>query len=340
MREPAPEEVGGEEGGGDAVGGLPAVAEQPGARAMRGPPKGLASVATQTDEMAELASIIDGGGSLDDRLGTDEPTEHARPPLELISLDGKSPSASPRPGRHLKEESFEKSFHSKKRVSRRSGAGSRREREAKAAPMEQKLVVWNIQHLYDDKVKRDALDKQVGRRRQPLKFVLADFFLQRFGIREVAEKHLNQFKTGVLNATAVSVRLRLFAALAGLGTRRRPRGHSRRPAALTWFLELEKKSNKASVAIEAHGAAEAEASEASLWLPLTDAIKILQSEFKFAGRATCRTWSPSSSAAVVEEECAERAIRAATSPERGQGSDVRPGFSRISDGGNSPERPW
>ena len=157
------------------------------------------------------------------------------------------------------------------------GKSARRVRVA-VNMLNMRQIGWTIQHLYDDKLKRDAVDELEHRMKQPLSAFTPDFFLNRHGLREVAKRHLSNFREGVRSAAAGgNRRAYIFGLLAGditlAGDAIRALSE---PAALIFYSELERK------AIRAAGSDSDRSDGSPIWLPIDRAIELLRNEFRYS----------------------------------------------------------
>ena len=173
---------------------------------------------------------------------------------------------------------------------RRGGASSERADKALMASQ----VHSTIRHLYDDKLKRDAVDELEHRPKLPLASFVVDWYAQRHGIREIATKHLANFREGLKNATSAGSRKTfIFGALAGYFPF--DGDDSQRallePAALGFFLEFERKAVRAS-----GETTERSVDGAPVWMPIDRAIELLRNEFRHT-----RTSDVARATAEIEE---------------------------------------
>ena len=165
---------------------------------------------------------------------------------------------------------------------------------------------------------------------------LADFFLQRW-IREVAEKHLNQFKTSAQRDGGVGAPppLRRPRRLQPLDAD--PEATLEEPAASrgSWIWRRSRTRRAGDRGARRGGGGGEGRGE-----PVAAAHRRDQDP---RASSSCKAARPVERGRRARGRCGGGGVRRArcAPPPRptGRGSDVRPGFSRISDGGNSPERP-
>ena len=175
-----------------------------------------------------------------------------------------------------------------------SGEGLKRGRSsklgAKGAALKMlsiRQIGWTISNLFEDKMKRDAVDELEQRLKLPLSRFVPDFFVNRHGLPDVAQKHLANFVDGA-NAAAMGGNRRayLFCLLCGYMTMEGDYTNALAEAgSQQFYLELERKAMVAA----GEGGAQSEGSH--VWLPLDRAIELMRNEFRYARVVELSKWT-------------------------------------------------
>ena len=147
-----------------------------------------------------------------------------------------------------------------------------------ATALNMRQMVWTVQKLFDDKMKRDAVDELEHRQKQLLSTFVPDHFVHKHGMRDLAQKSYASFVEGVrAAANGGNRRVLVFALLAGyIPFPEDEIGAMTDPGACTFYLETERKAMRAS-------GADSDRSDGSpVWLPLDRAIELMRNEFRQA----------------------------------------------------------
>jgi hypothetical protein len=159
--------------------------------------------------------------------------------------------------------------------------------EQAVAVLNQRQINWTMQHVFDDKLKRDAVDELDHRPKQTLGAFMPDYFVNKHGLPNVAAKNQMLFREGLLaSAKGGSRRALAFACLAGYVPLPGDGIDAiTQPAAFKFYVELERKAMRAS-------GADSDRSDGSLvWLPIDRAVELMRSEFRYARVTDVSKWT-------------------------------------------------